>query len=247
MIQIDYNHEINRHTLEGAENVLSLLFDGHIPQSLIDVGCGPGTWLIAAQKMGVKEFIGVDGIEPDEVDFHVDKKYFIEANLEEPWSVKKKFEVALCLEVAEHLSVDAGPTLISTLTSHSDWIFFSAAGPHQEGQHHINCQWPEYWQNLFNNAGYRCEDTIRSRIWTNERIEWWYRQNIFVAKRDESGAGHEPRIAPLIHPESLQAMPHPTTSAFRKRVLCQVESGSETIGWYLSLPFRALMAKISRR
>jgi hypothetical protein len=50
----------------------------------------------------------------------------------------------------------------------------------QGGTHHVNEQWPAYWQDLFERQGYRMLDLIRREIWTNPEIQFWYRQNIFL-------------------------------------------------------------------
>ena len=60
-----------------------------------------------------------------------------------PWTLERKFETALCLEVAEHLEETSSSLLIKMLTAHADTIVFSAPCPGQNGQHHVNCQWPE--------------------------------------------------------------------------------------------------------
>jgi len=171
-----------------------------LPESLVDVGCGTGTWLRAAIDSGISDVIGIDGVEipRDRLLFPSDK--FHCRDLCAPVDLGRRFELAICLEVAEHLDQDAGRILIRTLTKHADVILFSAACPGQSGQHHVNCQWPEYWQALFNSEGYACDDSPRWTIWDDSLIEVWYRQNIFIARRDP-GAGKEPRIKSIIHPE----------------------------------------------
>jgi len=61
--------------------------------------------------------------------------------------------------------------LVTSLRAHADTVIFSAACPGQEGQGHINCQWPSYWQALFNRNGFECVDDIRPVIWGNTDIE----------------------------------------------------------------------------
>lgn len=243
---IDYHHGANRHTLEGAFAALSKLLGDQKPGSLLDVGCGTGTWLKAAQELGVPEVFGVDGVAVSEGDFLVPKKLFRLVNLEHDWKLERRFEVALCLEVAEHLSAEASPILVRSLVAHADMIFFSAACPGQEGEHHVNCQWPIYWQDLFNREGFCCDDSPRWRLWEDERIEPWYRQNLFMATKDAGQAGSEPRIQRALHPSMFAGNAMPDMSRIRPGIIAQVEQGSQSIGWYLSIPFRGMLAKLRR-
>jgi hypothetical protein len=184
----------------------------------------------------------VDGIEIAEDKLLIPRNRFRQQNLTQPWDLGRRFDVAICLEVAEHLESDFAPILIDSLVRHADRIFFGAARPGQTGQHHVNCQWPSYWQKKFNDRGFVCADDIRWKIWDDERIEPWYRQNIFLATRDAQRAGTEPRLRSVIHPDkSLSLAPS------RIEIIQQVEAGSETVAWCLGLPFRAIGGKLKRK
>ena len=202
---IDYDHATNLHTLDGPRAAFPKLFPFRLPENILDVGCGTGTWLRAAIDSGISDVIGIDGVEipQDRLLFPSDK--FHCQDLGAPVDLGRRFELVICLEVAEHFDQDAGRILIRTLTRHSDVVLFSAACPGQSGQHHVNCQWPEYWQALFNSEGYACDDSPRWKIWDDPLIECWYRQNIFIARRDPN-AGKEPRIKSIIHPEMRRLM-----------------------------------------
>jgi SAM-dependent methyltransferase len=244
-MNVDYNHSENHHTLTGPQAALPFLFAKEKPSSLLDVGCGMGTWLKAAIDIGIADVFGVDGVEisPDKLLFP--SKRFRQQDLSRPWNLNKRFDAAICLEVAEHLDAAYAPTLIDALVQHSDWIIFSAACPGQEGQHHVNCQWPAYWQQLFNQRGYICSDDIRWRMWDDEHIEPWYRQNIFVARRDSSAAGREPRIKTVLHPEMLPSILS-SNDRFESHVK-QIEQGSMSVMWYLKTLLTALSTKSKRR
>jgi len=45
----------------SAAAFAALLVDALAPQSVLDVGCGIGTWLRAFQTAGVEAIVGVDG------------------------------------------------------------------------------------------------------------------------------------------------------------------------------------------
>jgi hypothetical protein len=93
------------------------------------------------------------------------------------------YHVAMSLETAEHLDPGNDQHFVDQLTSLASHVVFSAAIPHQGGKHHVNEQWPSYWAELFANNGYECNDCIRPKIWDNQGVEWWYRQNILCFDR----------------------------------------------------------------
>jgi SAM-dependent methyltransferase len=203
---IDYDHAKNSHGTEGPRSAFEKLLLEGAPNSLLDVGCGTGTWLRAALDSGITDVLGVDGVDIQPGNLVIPAGYFRQDDLTRPVDLGRKFSTVLCLEVAEHLDERHSGTLLDTLTLHSDRIIFSAACPGQPGQHHVNCQWPSWWQNGFNNRGFRCDDDLRWRLWEDSAVEPWYRQNIFVACRDSESAGREPRLRHVIHPEMLSHM-----------------------------------------
>ena len=203
---VDYDHSKNIHSSTGAEKGFNVIFGDYLPtpSSLIDIGCGSGFWLAAAAAHGVPKIQGVDGIQASNL--MIDEKYIFITDLSEDYShlFSEKYSVALCLEVAEHLDERDATNFIKNLVDLSDTIVFSAAIPGQPGQHHVNLQWPAYWQAKFNEYGFFCDDSIRWKIWNELDIEPWYRNNIFIARKSQIKAGKEPRLLPVIHPQMMQ-------------------------------------------
>ena len=225
-----YIHTGLVHGVEGPEFAFRRIFADHPIHSLLDVGCGTGTWLRAASTCGVTDLKGIDGHDFKEDQLHCPFDAFQRVDLNKEWNLNRKFDAALCLEVAEHLEESTAGTLIGCLTRHADLIIFSAACPGQPGQQHINCQWPSYWQKLFNEHGFVCTDDLRWRIWDDERIESWYRQNIFVARHDPDSAGSEPRIAAVIHPAMFTTL---MTCAVQASFDQAALEGHRSPSWYL--------------
>jgi hypothetical protein len=242
-MEIDYDHSKNAHELPGPRAAFGMVFEKRKPQSLLDVGCGTGTWLKAAYESGVMDIFGVDGVEVPSERFAVSPSFFSRQNLTTPWKLGRRFDAAICLEVAEHLDEQYASILIDTLVAHSDCIIFGAACPDQGGQHHVNCQWPAYWQKLFNERGYVCSDAVRWKIWNDDRIEVWYRQNMFEANRDEMRAGSEPRISPVIHPDHFKLM---AEAVFNEK-LKAIENGWLPFKWYLSCLLKAFKQKALKK
>ena len=191
------------HSLRGAVAGFRYLSAYGPFRSLLDVGAGPGTWMSAAYLAGVSDVWGTDiSRSVPENDF-LQMCNFEIRDASEPFDLHRRFDCVICLEVAEHLHEKSTRALIGSLCKHGDLVFFSAARPEQFGQNHVNCQWPSYWQGLFNAEGFTCIDDVRWRMWSDTDIEPWYRQNIFRAMRDPSFAGSEPRIPSVVHPDML--------------------------------------------
>ena len=241
-MKIDYDHDRNTHTPEGAVAALSTILGSNRPKSLLDVGCGTGTWLRAAIELGIANVLGVDGVVLAQGRLKVANTIIERLDLSKPFDLGRRFDMTLCLEVAEHLPANSSDGFISSIVSHSDSILFSAACPGQPGQHHVNCRWPTYWQSLFNKHGFACDDSIRWQIWDDSRIEPWYRQNIFWVHRAPEKAGREPRLKGVIHPDMYNDMMK--LNSFESRL--EIEKGGMPVTWYVATPAQAAVAKLRR-
>lgn len=166
---------------------------------VVDIGCGNGTFLSVFEKTGVK-ITGVDGAHvlagalAKDWELLISSEYFVALDLNEELAKSGgvaiaqtlgQFDLALCLEVAEHLPEDKAADLVSLLCRLSDVIVWSAAIPGQTGENHFNERYPEYWVELFEKGGFIFLDPFRKKFWLDNRIEWWYRQNLFLVVRRE--------------------------------------------------------------
>jgi SAM-dependent methyltransferase len=150
------------------------------PRSVIDIGCGIGTWLRAFMEAGVDEVVGVDGDYVNRAQLMIPHSSFYAHDLEQPLRLERKFDLALSLEVGEHLASQFAPVLVGSLTRLAPVILFSAAIPGQGGTNHVNEQWPEYWEYLFDTEGFVQTDPLRPQLWYDNRVDPWYRQNLYV-------------------------------------------------------------------
>lgn len=103
---------------------------------IIDVGCGPGIYVKALREIGYE----VDGIDPDPRCPERRVSMF---------DVDGKYDLAICLEVAEHIDESLSDNVVKKLTELAPTIIFSAAQVGQGGHGHINCQPKEYWEKKF--------------------------------------------------------------------------------------------------
>lgn len=200
-----YIHSETIHNFNAAEEIVPLLLKYLKVNSVVDIGCGLGTWLKIFADNGIIEILGIDGVDLDEAVLKISKSNFKFSNFTQPLVLDKKYDLALCLEVVEHLPENAADIIVASLVNASDVILFSAALPGQGGQNHLNEQWPTYWQQKFTEYGYNFYDTVRPQIWNNEKIEYWYRQNIFlVAKKNMF------EMMPIEHNQMINVV-HPAT------------------------------------
>lgn len=175
-----YSKRFDR-TIYSAKKILSYIFN-IIPEhrSIVDLGCGVGTWLVAAKELGAEEITGYDGDWVEKSYLAIPEESFSAVNLAEFTPPENKYSLAISLEVAEHLPPESGPGFTKKLTELSDFVLFSAAIPHQVGKHHLNEQWQSYWLNVFEDHNYLCLDCIRPVFWSDSEIPVWYRQNAFL-------------------------------------------------------------------
>lgn len=197
-------HDTKVHNTTASREVVPIVMELTRPQSVVDVGCGLGTWLAVFGEAGVPDVVGVDGDYLDRSLLCIAEDQFITADLTKPFRLDRRFDLVVSLEVAEHLPEAAADVFVQTLVSLSDTILFSAAVPGQGGQNHLNEQWPAYWQEKFAQYGYEFHDVIRKKIWDNERVDWWYRQNTFLVRKVRDGEVALRKIDPIVHPVALQ-------------------------------------------
>lgn len=196
----DFFDELARGTWESARAVVPVVNELLRPASVLDVGCGVGTWLAEWGRAGVSDVLGIDGDYVDRTALQLPADQFTPTDLQQSFSLGRKFDLVQTLEVAEHIDEAYADTFVESLSRHGDTILFSAAIPGQGGTHHINEQWPSYWAEKFEKAGYTTYDIIRPQIWADPRIKVWYRQNIMIFARGRVLKGAEASLD-LVHPE----------------------------------------------
>jgi SAM-dependent methyltransferase len=167
----------------SAEVIAPLVLQFVSVRSVVDVGCGDGSWLAIFRKLGVNDIQGIDGdyVDPDLLQIPRDR--FQSFDLTKPFSLGRTFDLAVSLEVGEHLPLETAIFFVESLTRLAPLVLFSAAIPFQGGDHHINEQWPDKWAELFKQHGYVPVDFIRKRVWEDESVEWWYAQNTLLFVR----------------------------------------------------------------
>jgi SAM-dependent methyltransferase len=178
--------------------------------SVVDVGCGTGGWLAAFRVHGVEDVLGIDGEWVQAAQLRIPPECLLLQDLTLPVCVPRRFDLAMCLEVAEHLPNTRAAGLVRDLTRLAPCVLFSAAVPGQGGTHHVNEQPLSYWSEHFARHGFAPADLIRPLIWADERVEWWYRQNIvFFAAPEHPILRQQARLCSAndyFHPSFVQSL-----------------------------------------
>jgi SAM-dependent methyltransferase len=212
----EFYDDLSRTGLPSARRIVPLLAAMMELSSVIDVGCGNGAWLSVFAEHGARRIVGLDNDWIGADQLLIDAAAFQRCDLSRPLPAEGPFDLALSLEVAEHLPPERAASFVAELARLAPVVLFSAAIPGQGGVNHRNEQWPGYWAALFASHGYRAIDTLRPRIWAMPEVTWWYKQNLVlfasaaaIAANPALAAALEasPPGAPLalVHPEKFLA------------------------------------------
>ncbi|MGQ9808766.1 MAG: class I SAM-dependent methyltransferase [Armatimonadota bacterium] len=196
---------------KSASKIVPFLMQVVRPNSVIDFGCGSGTWLKVFQDAGVEDIKGLDGSADGLELGYITEAQFEQHDLSKPVRLNRKYDLAISLEVAEHIPEPFADVLVQSLCEASDCILFSAAIPWQGGHAHANEQWPAYWAARFRQRGYIVCDPVRPLFWQDPDVCWWYAQNcLLYVKECRKGDYHElgnvglgfvSEPLPLVHPK----------------------------------------------
>lgn len=174
---------MNFHPIENsyqtAIKCVPLLMQWHRPRSVLDLGCNVGWWLKAFNEHGVNDVVGIDGGNMLDA-LVIDRNKFHTFDLTKELNLGRKFDLVICLEVAEHISEQYADTLIQSCVNHSDMIFWSAANKGQGGYNHVNEQQPEYWIEKFGRKGF---DSMIMKDALPELPHEYYRTNALQIER----------------------------------------------------------------
>lgn len=216
-----FYRELDVTAATSARVVVPLLLSRIAVRSVVDFGCGDGGWLSVFLEQGVQDVLGLDGPWIDEGLLKIPADRFHRQRLDEPVRLRRRFDLAMSLEVAEHLPPQRAGDFVAELTGLAPVVLFSAAIPGQGGHHHENEQWPAYWAGRFARHGYRCMDPFRRQLWERDEVTWWYKQNLLLFASDSAIDAHS-GLRDMLDDGPPQALVHPECFA---RVVKQAAPG----------------------
>jgi SAM-dependent methyltransferase len=203
-------------TRSSAQAIVPLVMQRVAPRSVVDFGCGVGVWLETFASHGVDDYMGVDGPWVPRDVLLVSKERFVVGRLDKPLDLGRDFDLAVALEVAEHLPERRAGVFVRNVVEHAPCVLFSAAIPRQGGTDHVNEQWPDYWVERFAAHGYVVVDGIRPLVWSNTAVLPFYRQNAVLFATPDTLAAHpllerdrertaEAQLS-IVHPDVLESI-----------------------------------------
>lgn len=162
--------------------------------SLIDVGCGRGHYLLEADKRGHRNVVGIEGSRWAAANALVSAVIHHDLRRSMTYYPKdaERFDLCISIEVAEHIEPEYAETFVRTLCARSDTIVMTAAPPGQGGTMHVNEQPMEYWQELFGRNHFvawlprRC-DVVEGIRWARTfgfYVTNWFEPNVMVFRRE---------------------------------------------------------------
>jgi len=178
----------NQAYVASAGVIVEVLFEKFAPGRVIDLGCGCGVYSHFFCQKNVA-LVAVDGVRPPrEHAFEIPVEIRdLSVPFENVWGA---FDLALCLDVGEHIYEEDCDAFLSNVTNFSDRLLMSCAPPGQGGHHHVNEQPKRYWIERLRRHGF-CYDRRRTgelcETFKIRRTElMWMWEHISVYNRDLS-------------------------------------------------------------
>jgi SAM-dependent methyltransferase len=193
---VDFYESVNQRASETAKLVFEILNKYVRVKSIVDAGCGSGAWIRTALEEGLEKAYGLDLTSSiDLINKNSDFKEQLDSGrielierdfVSNPISEFPKADLAVCLEVLEHLPPSTAESLVARLTEASDFVIFSAAQPGQGGTYHINEQEIRYWVDQFAKYDFEPFDPFRDILSESNFVPRFYSLNMLLMVSKEA-------------------------------------------------------------
>lgn len=180
----DYYMKIRREESPQAKRLAGYLIGNYAPRSVIDFGCADGLYLKPFTLVGI-DVLGVD-YSPDVIALRqIDN--IVLADLTLPFHINTKFDLAICLEMLEHIEEKYAEFAVANIANASDLLILSVAGKNQIEESHVNLQPKQYWIEKFSQHGLELSPhetkALVSDIGKGYHLGW-FTQNAIVLRRN---------------------------------------------------------------
>ena len=149
------------------------------PESILDIGCGPGTYVRSFRSAGMAA-TGIDIDERVHGQEHLTFKSLLDIDTESA-------DTVICLEVAEHIEPELEDRVVERVASTvKKTLIWTAAAVGQGGIGHINCKNKQEWADKLSAAGLvrntELEIALRNYIKQGYHLGW-FPNNLLVFER----------------------------------------------------------------
>jgi cyclopropane fatty-acyl-phospholipid synthase-like methyltransferase len=157
--------------------------------SIVDMGCGIGSYIEGALEGGVKIVKGYELCLENSSKFMSDnvKKFVEHQDVTLPIDCCVKYDCVLSIEVAEHILPDRSECFVENMANLSNrLIVFTAAPMEQLGIGHINCRPKEFWISQLEDHGYELDEKLveeTTKQWVNLGAPDYLTNNLMVFKK----------------------------------------------------------------
>jgi SAM-dependent methyltransferase len=177
MDKIDYD-KLNEEEQPFADRLAYYIKQFISPNDVLDIGCGPGTYVYSLRRMNITA-TGIDTIIGKE---HLRKQSILDMTDE-------KADLVICMEVAEHIDARYEDVIVKKIASAvGRTLIWTAAIPGQGSVGHINCKNKEEWSKKLS-----AEGLSRNHSRENHLVDFirqgyhmgWFTQNLLYFERRE--------------------------------------------------------------
>lgn len=182
-----YEEDVVEPASKAAPFIRDAIVNQFQPDSVIDIGCGSGEYLLAFKEAGIDGH-GIELAAAALQRCHQKGLDVIRADLTSMDALPWQADVVYSFEVAEHIDEAAAANFVGLLTTAArKAIVLTAAGPGQAGLCHVNCQPKSYWVKRFQERGFRYDEPLTERWQAANKdrgLAPWFEDNLMIFHKE---------------------------------------------------------------
>jgi hypothetical protein len=173
-VQIGYLAK-RRRLAEAADFLIECLREVADFKTVLEVGCGEGAFLSAVVRMGATRAAGIESFAPPTLvdGIHGSDVRIADYTHPMPLLPEEHFDLVICLELAQQVSLEQLETFIHSLAAAGDLVLFSAEIPGQNGDPRSPGLYLRQAVPAFRSRGFVLDDFFRPKHWHNKKAPFW--------------------------------------------------------------------------